>query len=415
MSPVSRPTLLFLSHRLPWPPHNGAAVRSYNVIRQLAQEFDIIALCFDRVDPALRDLSIGARIEALGPYASCEVFPVEQAHSRGRYLWDHLRSVVTRRPYVHYVHQSASFERALQRVVAGQHIDLVHIDSLDLMRFVPLLGDLPVSCNHHNAESDLLLRRADREGGLRAAYLRHQARLLARAEATLLPQFDLNVAVSQVDAVRLQGIAPEANFTVVPNGVDDEFFRPAAPGKRAGCVFVGGTTWFPNLDGLQWFTSDILPAMRAAHVNGGVKWVGRVTDRQRLEFGQPEIQFTGYVDDIRPHVLGAACFIAPLRVGSGTRLKILDAWAMGTPVVATRIACEGLDAVHGENVLLADEPASFVQAMSRVMTDRAFAARLGANGRATAERTYSWDVVGRHLRTAYLDLIGAPRHEVAAA
>ena len=412
---MTRPTLLFLSHRLPWPPHNGAAVRSYNIIRQLAQEFDIIALCFDRVDAALADLSVNERVGALERYASCEVFPVEQVHSRARYVWDHLRSVLTSRPYVHYVHQSEGFEEALRCVVAERRVDLVHIDSLDLLRFVPLLRDLPVACNHHNAESDLLLRRADRERGLRATYLRYQARLLSRAEAVLLPRFELNVAVSSVDALRLQDIAPGASFTVVPNGVDDKFFRPAVQGTRAGCVFVGGTTWFPNLDGLQWFSAEILPAMRAARLNGGVKWVGRVTDKQRLEFGQPEIQFTGYVDDIRPHVLEAACFIAPLRVGSGTRLKILDAWAMGTPVVATRIACEGLDAVHGENVLLADEPAAFVQAMSRVMTDRDFAARLGANGRATAEHTYSWDVVGKHLRSTYLDLAGRRRQEIAAA
>ena len=223
----------------------------------------------------------------------------------------------------------------------------------------------------------------------------------------------MNLAVSPVDAQWLQEIAPRASVTVVPNGVDDDYFRPAAAGRRAGCVFVGGTTWFPNLDGLEWFTSDILPAMRAAGVNGGVKWIGRVTDEQQVEFGQPEIQFTGYVDDIRPHVLSSACFIAPLRMGSGTRLKILDAWAMGTPVVATRIVCESLDAVDGENVLLADDPAAFVQAMARVMSDPDCAARLGSNGRATAERTYSWDVVGSKLRSTYLRLAG--RDGAAAA
>lgn len=332
------------------------------------------------------------------------MFPFDGSFSRARDIWDHLRSVVARRPYVHYVHESAGFEAELRRVTAERRIDLVHIDSLDLLRFVPLVRCLPIACNHHNAESVLLRRRADREAGIRAANIRHQARLLARAEAELVPRFDMHVAVSPVDAQQLQVIAPRARFTVIANGVDAEFFRPAAAGRRVGSVFVGGTTWFPNLDGLAWFTSDILPAMRAAGLNGGVKWVGRVTDEQRAEFGQPEIRFTGYVDDIRAHVLSSACFIAPLRMGSGTRLKILDAWAMGTPVVATRIAGEGLDAVDDENVLLADDPATFVRAMARVMTDSNRAARLGANGRATAERTYSWDVVGNKLRSTYLHL-----------
>ena len=186
--PVNRPTLLFLSHRLPWPPHNGAAIRSYNLILQLAQEFDIIALCFDRVDPALADLSINERCDAIGRFGSCEVFPLEQAHSRVRYLWDHLRSVITRLPYVHYVHESHAFEQALRRELASGSFDLVHIDSLDLQRFLPWCAIFPWSAPTTTPSRCCSSGAWPASLASRAWYMRHQAALLARGEATLLPR-----------------------------------------------------------------------------------------------------------------------------------------------------------------------------------------------------------------------------------
>jgi glycosyltransferase involved in cell wall biosynthesis len=402
---MSRPKLLLLSHRLPFPPHNGAAIRTYNLMRQLAVDFDVTALCFDRRDPALEAMPLQDRLDALAPFARCQAFPIPQLHSRVRLVWDHLRSVSDGQPYVYHVHESTPFAAALRKELAATRYDIVHIDSLDLLRFVPMVRHLPIACTHHNAESTLLLRRAAREKGLRSWYIRHQAGLLSRAESQLLGRFDVNITVSDVDSGVLRQLAPSARFEVIPNGVDADYFRPSVNGTRTGCVFVGGTTWFPNRDGLEWFAGDVLPRMRAAGMQDQVKWVGRITDAERSEFTSSGLSFTGYVDDIRPHVLSAACFIAPLRVGGGTRLKILDAWAMGAPVVATRAASEGLDAVHGENMLIADNADDFVRATAQVLKDRALASRIGAGGRAAVEKTYSWEVVGARLRGLYRDVL----------
>ena len=334
-----------------------------------------------------------------------------------RLLWDHLRSIVSSatlrslRSREHWLRGGACAGNS--RPV---RFDLVHFDSMDLQRFFPLVRHLPTVCNHHNAESVLLHRRVARELGARAWYMRHQAALLARAESALLPQFDLNVMVSDVDTALLRELAPSARFTTIPNGVDTGYFAPSRNGLGAGCVFVGGTTWFPNLDGLEWFAAEILPRMRESGLGAPVEWVGRVTDAERARFAAlPGVRFSGYVDDIRPHVHAAACFIAPLRVGGGTRLKILDAWAMGMPVVATSIACEGLDAVHGENILVADDVAGFVRETARVLADPALGARLGAAARATAEREYSWDVLGMKLRRQYHRAIARRKGHLPAA
>ena len=411
---TTRPALLFLSHRLPFPPHNGASIRTFNVLRQLAQDFDVVALCFDRADPALAGMSLADRMAGLAPWADVQVFPIPQERSGARFAWDHVRSLTTRRPYVHYVHESEDYERALRELLASTEFDLVHFDSLDLQRFMPLVRHLPMVCTHHNAESVLLHRRATRERGARSWYMRQQATLLAQAEAERLPQFDQNITVSDVDTALLRELAPSARFKTIPNGVDTTFFTPSGNGTRRGCVFVGGTTWFPNLDGLEWFSAEILPAMHRDGLQAGVEWVGRVTDAERARFACDGLTFTGYVDDIRPHVLGAACFLAPLRVGGGTRLKILDAWAMGMPVVATSIACEGLDAMHGENILIADDVASFVRETTRVLADPALGHRLGVAARATVERSYSWNVLGTRLREGYHGAIARRRSRPVA-
>ena len=156
--------------------------------------------------------------------------------------------------------------------------------------------------------------------------------------------------------------------------------------------------------------------MRECGHRAPVEWVGRVTDAERAQFAAlPGLRFTGYVDDIRPHVHAAACFIAPLRVGGGTRLKILDAWAMGMPVVATSIACEGLDAVPARTSWSQmTSPASWGKP-SRVLDEPALGARLGAGGRATVERAYSWNVLGTKLRRLYHDVIARRARQYGGA
>ncbi len=401
MTGASRPSLLVLSHRLPFPPHNGAALRTYNMLRLLSRDFDVTGLCFDRRDRATEHLGLDRRLAALAPFGRFEAFAIPQETSRVRLVADHIRSAVTGRPYTWYVHDSGPFLARLRTLLAERRWDVVHVDSLDLVRALPMLGQRPVICTHHNVESQLLVRRAATESAARGAYLRAQARLVERAERFWLPRVALNIAVSPEDEVALRALAPSATVTTIPNGVDVEYFTPSE-GPQTGCVFVGGTSWYPNRDALHWFTEEIAPRLRALGSTADVTWVGRATDSERQAFAQvPGLRLTGYVDDIRPYVAGAACYIAPLRVGGGTRLKLLDAWAMGKAVVSTSIGAEGLGARHGENILLADTEEEFAKATAAVLCDESLRHRLGRAARETAERRFSWDVIGATVRDRY--------------
>lgn len=394
---TARRSLLVLSHRVPFPPHNGAALRTYNMLRLLARDYDIVGLCFDRHDRATAHLGLDRRLQGLRAFGRFEAFPIPQELDRVRFVADHLRSVLTGRPYTWYTHDSAPFKTRLTTLLAEQRFDLVHLDSLDLVRLLPLVRELRVVCTHHNVESALLRRR----GG---AYLRFQARAIERAEREWLPRVALNIAVSPDDASAFRALAPDARVEVVPNGVDTEYFAPSEE-PQSGCVFVGGTSWYPNRDALHWFTETIAPCLRARGVPVDVTWVGRATDAELRAFAHVDgLRLTGYVDDIRPYVDRAACYIAPLRVGGGTRLKLLDAWAMGKAIVATSIGAEGLGARNGEDMLIADTPDAFADAVARVLHDETLRRSLGAAARRTAVERFSWTTIGETVRALYQEV-----------
>jgi glycosyltransferase involved in cell wall biosynthesis len=341
----------------------------------------------------------------LSKFAAVDVFPLPQRHSRVRYGWDHFRSIARGRAYTEYLYESRAFRRQLTAVVESTTFDLVHADSLDMAGYFAACGDTPIVCVHHDVESALLDRRAAVErSGWRAAYLRYQARLTRRLERHWCGRVALNVAVSELDRILLKQLVPAARVAVVPNGVDTDEFRPVDTGG-AGAAFIGGTGWFPNLDALEFFAGQIWPHLRAAAPGVRVRWVGQATAEQQREYGERHgIELTGYVGDVKPFMCEAACHIVPLRAGGGTRLKILNSWAMGKPVVSTSIGCEGLAAIDGDNILIRDDPKEFAAAVVSLLANSAMRRRLSERGRATVERLYSWDIIAGGMIETYLNV-----------
>jgi glycosyltransferase involved in cell wall biosynthesis len=405
-----RPKLLFLCQTLPYPPDGGVWIRTYHVMRLLARTFDITALCFERAGTSATGLASDTPPDGspLRQIANLEVFRLPQKHSRLRFVWDHGRSVTMRRVYTRYLYESREFRRRLTHHLKATAFDLVHVDSLDLARYLPACRHLPVVCVHHDIESDLLARRAAVDpDGKRRTYLHYQSRCMADVERQWAPRLALNVVCSEHDRDRLRQLAPGARVAVVPNGVDADEFRPdSTPGT--GIAYVGGTSPAPNLDALNYFCEDILPLLRTRAPHISTRWIGRASSEQQRLFREHHgVELTGYVDDVRPLMRDAACHIVPLRIGGGTRLKILNAWAMGKAVVSTSRGCEGLSATNGDNILVRDDPESFAQAVAAVLGDPELGQRLGTAGRATVERLYSWDAIAPSMIDTYLTVAHA--------
>jgi glycosyltransferase involved in cell wall biosynthesis len=407
---AARPRLLFLAQSLPYPPHSGVAARTLHILEELRLAFDIDLVAFSRVhhqpDAAAREAAWSA-LRTVTSFVA-EPTPIPNEQSAGRKLWDHMRSVVSGRPYTYYEYQSRAFADRLRTVLRTRAPDLVHVDSLDLHRWLPELPPVPVACTHHDIESELLRRRARRlDRPLLRRYLLLQADRIERMTRAVCPQLALNVMMSPVDAQRLVALAPSAATAVVPNGTDTEYFEPnrtmPVPGRVA---FVGPTHSFPNWDAVELLLRDIWPHVRSAHRSASLQLMGRNPPADKIRYNaEPGVTALGEVPDIRPAVAEAVCCVVPIRVGGGTRLKILDAWAMGKAVVSTSIGCEGLDAVDGENILIRDTPDAFAAGVLQVLSDDGLRNRLERNARRTAVATYSWSVVGQAIRSAYQQLV----------
>lgn len=402
---VSRPRLLYLGHNLPYPPHEGALIRSFHTVRLLSEAFDVSGIYFFRRGAASDDAARERALERMRALGTASAFRIPQEWNRARLVWDHARAALSGLPYTRWMHDSRPARDQLKRLLAEGRFDIIHVDSLDLLALLPMLPDAPIVLAHHNVESALLRRRATPERGLKRRYILRQADLVERIEHEWAPRVNLNVMVSSADEQLLRRLALGANTVVIPNGVDTSEFRPSEEEPRSDIVFVGGYSWFPNADGMQFFTESVLPLIQERLPGVRTTWVGRASPKHARAFGARGVEMTGYVDDIRPIVHDARCVIVPLRVGGGTRLKILDAWAMGKAVVSTRLGCEGLATRDGENILIADEPKAFAAKVLEVLSNQDLRHRLEAGARTAAVREYDWSVLGERMLTAYRTLI----------
>ena len=258
----SRPRLLFLCQNVPYPPDGGALIRSFHTLRLLSRQFDVTALCFARAATRKNPEAIEASVRQLSDYAAVEAFTIPQEGNRLRFAWDHMRSVLTSRAYTRWTYESAPFRKRLQQPWDNARFDVAHVDSLDLVAYLPGLSTVPVVVAHHNVESQLLRRRAKTVEGIRASYIERQAELTRGEEEVWCPRATLNVVVSEEDEAVLRQIAPAGRYLVVPNGVDTTSLNRAHLEPRSGVVFVGGATWFPNRDGMEYFAKDILPLIQ---------------------------------------------------------------------------------------------------------------------------------------------------------
>jgi glycosyltransferase involved in cell wall biosynthesis len=389
--------------------------RTYHILQHLQKEFDVTLVPFSRrvhqPDAASRSMATNALRKELTHVETPAI--IESDWSRLARVRDHLKSVVTREPYTYYEYGNPAFRHALQDAIKRSPPDLVHVDSLDLYRWLGLVPPVPTACTHHNIESELLRLPADhlQFPGL-GAYVLHQADLIEKIERRLSPQVDLNVLTSERDETRLRALAPEARTMVVPNGVDTEFFSPSSPDLQVPgrVVFLGPTYMFPNRDAVEFFLDSVWPSVLESCPEATFHTVGKNSAEEKARFeSKPGTTALGYVTDIRPAFAEAQCSVVPLRVGGGTRLKILDAWSMGKAIVSTSIGCEGLETVDGVNILIRDEPKAFAAAVVDVLRDGELRGRLEREGRRTVETHYAWNVVGARLNAAYHGLIAAAR------
>ena len=326
-----------------------------------------------------------------------------------------LRALASRRSYEHHAFSDPALDRALAQVLGARRFDVVCLEAPFLVRhgvrLAPPGAPAPiVIVDQHNVEHQLARRSRDASRGLRRLHHAVNWRKIRADELDAWRCADGVAFTSVDDAEQARALVPEIVSAVIPNGVDVDHFRrrPDAPADRRRAVFFGTLNYFPNQDGVRFLLSEIWPRIAGAVPEARLDVVGPHPTAEVLAHRGPRIDVTGPVDDVRVPLERAGVVVVPLRVGGGTRLKILEAMAMSRPVVSTTIGAEGIAATDGRDILIADDPAAFARAVQRVMEDPGLAARLGEGGRALVERRYSWVAVGAELERFVRALRRAP-------
>lgn len=398
----------FVTARPPYPLNTGGRIRTFHLLKQISRIHDVTLItaaegAHDHAALAgLRDALAGCSIKAV------EVPPRRAVWRRPsqvtRMLWGPL-------PYTWAGYCSRQFQDYLRTIFRDATYDLVHCDHVQVAHAFAGFDTAPRVLNAHNIESVLIRRMADHAASpWRKALVAWQAAKTHQAEAEAHRGFHRSIVVSEVDQAALEQISPGQPITVVPNGVDADYFQPAAVlDPSPAIVFVGSMDWLPNIDAVNVFVRRVLPRIRQDVPDATLWVVGRTPPRSMARGWAGEgVRVTGTVGDVRPYIARARLVVVPLRIAGGTRLKILEAWAMGKPVLSTAVGAEGLPAVDGENIALADSPDDMAVRAVMLLKDASTAAGLGARGRRMVEEQFTWSRVAGRLLQAYEETV-APR------
>lgn len=389
--------ILLLTQVVPYPPDSGPKIKTYAVLRWLAQQHELTLVSF------VRSPAEAAAADALRPLCHA-VHTVPLRRARRYDMQALVRSMHDPRPFVVLRDESRAMHDLLHSLTAQTTFDLVHADQINMAQFAFGLAGLPVVLDLHNAVWTVIERMARASHGARRWLLLHECARMRRYEAWACRNAAAVLAVSETDRAALQRVAGPVPIDVVPIAIDvlEQPRIQRAPDANA-MLSVATMFWPPNVDGVCWFGREVHPRVQQAQPESPFYIVGARPARavQQLASAQSQVVVTGYVDDLRPYQQQTAAFIVPLRAGSGMRVKILEAFANGLPVVSTTIGYEGIAATPDEHLLVADEPRSFADAVVALIRDRRRGEQLADAARALAEARYDWRAVCPAIQQTY--------------
>lgn len=403
--------ILFVTPYPPSPPRFGGQRRLDGIIRGLARRHEVSLLSL--VDPTCdvegsrRAAEVYCRTVVLVPNDRCGFSTMRKRIAQAR-------SLLSRHSFERFFFRSAPLQRALRMLTMSGAFDVINFEFAQMAANRQPSNGLddraPIFVlDEHNIEFEIVQRTAASACGIdRRLYSHLDWRKLEREERDAWRRFDGCTVTSERDEAILRRSVPSARTAVVPNGVDDQYFKPTtatAPCEPGSLLFFGAGSYHPNTDGLLFFLREILPRVRARCPQVKLRILGPSIPAAIQAFAGPRVEVTGFVDDVRPYLERASVIVVPLRIGGGTRFKIVEAMAMGRPVVSTRVGAEGLDVRSGSDILLADGAEDFAMQVVRLLDDPALARSIGAAGRRLVERNYTWGASVGRLERFYAELM----------
>ncbi len=380
------------------PLNHGGRIRSYHLAKELAKLHDVSLFTFS----AKTEDPIEAHEPLKNVFRNLVCLPIDIPSARGvKESLHYVRNLFSARPYSATKYCQPWIARELSKHLEREKYDLLLCDFLLTAAVVPWDWKGPKVLFTHNIEAVIWERhyRVNKNPLWKAISYR-EYRTLERMERKYVSRADHVLAVSENDRDFFRKYTSDSRMSVIPTGVDTEYFAPDWGTEEAeSIVFTGSMDWMANEDGIVFFIEKILPLVRRRFPKAKLWIVGRRPSARLKAIAAREtgIVVTGTVEDIRPYMSRGSVYVVPLLVGGGTRIKIFEAMAAGKAVVSTTIGAEGLPVRHGENILLADEPASFANNIIDLISDPARRLKLGQAARELVASSYSWGAVGKTL------------------
>ena len=409
------PRLLYFAPKECWPPSTGAQLRNFYLARELANGGERVTyLGFSDAHTRQADGGASYQFENRNPVGEwCEDFvtvPLDSSYSPLKLA----RGLIGKTPLPVLNYTTPAMQQTLAGLLEKYDFDIVQVEGLHLADYLPILraarSKPKLICDWHNVESELMQRYSEQERSApRRAYAQLTARRMKNMEKRIVQQFDAHVTVSERDREQLMEWSPATPVHVIENGVNVEYYSPKEgqeERRRFRLVFIGSMDYHANTEAVTRFADSIWPRVYEKFPDLVFTIVGRNPTPEVTALGEkPGIEVTGRVRDVRPFCHEALASVVPLRIGGGSRLKILEAMASDLPIVSTRLGAEGIETKHGENILLADSDEDFVQAILTLCSDEKLGARLTKAGRQLVEATYDWPVLAARLRRIHEDLL----------
>jgi len=401
--------ILWISHFLLFPETGyGGLQRSRNLLKVLSKYHDIHLICFYRNDDKIFVPDLKLAEKDLKKYCkNVYIIPHELSNTKKAYRL--LKSVVSRTPYSAYIYRSRQLLQESWKLISVQSIDLIHSDTIGMIE--PILNRINVTkvLTHHDIESHKMHRRYENEENiLKRIFFFKEYMALRRYEKKYCVKYDSNITVSDIDKNRLQEIDENIHVNVIQNGVDCNYFKyhPRDEMSRE-LIFTGALDYYPNAKAMLYFCGKIWPILKSKYPELKLTIIGKNPPAQLQSIGKGNngINVLGYVEDIRPHMKRAKVFICPIMEGGGTRIKILDAFSQGVPVVSTTVGAEGLSLENGKHILLADTDSEFVDRVSDLLANEDLSKSISLCARKFVEENYSYNMIGKKMATVYDELI----------
>lgn len=415
---MDRPRLLWLSQMIPYPPKAGVIMRSYNLLKAVAESFHVDLFCFNQsrflasLLPEARDPEqlASEELAKLVSRIHVESIPAETGW-RGKQRVA-AASLLSKLPYSINWLQSKRAQAALREFTADRDYAILHVDTEALIPYMSAAGRVRHRVlNHHNAEAHMMRRRAQKESKrARRAYFDLEATKLERFAKARFHEFDLHLVCSAEDRERLLELDDSLAVEIVPNSVDVPAWENMAArvGDRKSLLFIGGLDWYPNAAAAEFLAQQVWPLVRESIGGASLHFIGKAPPQWLKDVAarDPGIHSHGFVESLDDAYHDAGVFVCPINDGGGTKLKILDAMAHGVPVVAHPIAVEGIELVPGRDVLVGSTAEEMADCVKRVLEDENLAGKLRRNAYCTVNDKYSSTSIGRRLVATYRDRFG---------